>query len=291
MSSTKSSAAKMKRLIMILGGKGGTGKTLFCRLLYYFLVRQGVDVLGFDADIENPEFRGYHKESNHPVNLLNFLERKKAAQLLTTLYEKKPAIAMIDMPGASGRATREQMQAFGIFQAAEQLGYRLTIVTVLNNNFNTINSFNTMLGFCDDQADYVAVKSQVWAQDGLTFNRWEQSETRQKFTQLQGIEIDLPILDANAFDVLHGGEQLEGEGETQKATPQRSFFQYQEIPYGDLLLTQSFLNESRLHLEQAAPYLGLTSPLPIVDAFADTAPASSKGQKKSTKAEAPANAS
>ncbi|MEO0336854.1 MAG: hypothetical protein AAF202_10685, partial [Pseudomonadota bacterium] len=49
-----------KRINLILGGKGGTGKTLFARLLFYTLSNANIKVIGIDSDIENPEFAKYH---------------------------------------------------------------------------------------------------------------------------------------------------------------------------------------------------------------------------------------
>jgi hypothetical protein len=248
----------LKRVVMILGGKGGTGKTLFCRSLYYALITAKVNVLGFDTDIENPEFEEYHAQSTHPVTLLNFLETSEAKEFFTKLDIHKPEAVLVDMPGASGRATREQMDQFGIFDIAKELGYRLTISTVLSNSYTPISSFQTMLEFCGDRADYVAVKSQLWNQGSLTFERWETSEVRQTFLDLRGIEIDMPILEASVFDTLH-----------EKAL---SFLNYADVAFGDRLLIDSFLRRNQIELNQAAKYLGLPS-----------AKASTKSTSKSTK--------
>lgn len=242
-------AKDLKRLIMILGGKGGTGKTLYCRLLHYYLVTLGVKDQAFDADIENPEFEEYHANTAHQVRAIDFLDVGKAKELFTTIDKHKPDVVLMDMPGASGKATRGQMDRFGIFQIAEKLGYRLTIVTVLNNAYNNINSLDIMLDFCQDRADYVAVKSLYWQQGTLTFERWENSSTRQKFLELGGIEIEMPVLETSVYDEMHG------KGEN----PALSFFEYEKLPFGDRLLIESFLERSKPQLDLAAKYLGIPS--------------------------------
>jgi hypothetical protein len=234
-----------KRIVLILGGKGGTGKTLFCRLVYYFLIKAAVNCRAFDADTENPEFAEYHEKTPHPVQLLDFLEVGEAKSLFTDLDRVRPHVALLDMPGASGKQTREQIQRFGLFQIAQQLGYRVTIATVLNNAYNTINSLQSMLDFCGQQADYLVIKSQLWEQGSLTFDRWQQSETRQHFNTLKGIEITMPILDLSTFDALH--EQL------------CPFFQRDRVSFGDQILVDSFLDLSLPQIERAAPYLGYPS--------------------------------
>jgi CobQ/CobB/MinD/ParA nucleotide binding domain len=235
-------ASPPKRIILILGGKGGTGKTLFCRLVYYALIKAGVNCLAFDADTENPEFAEYHERTEHPVRMLDFLEVAEAKTLFTELDRSRPEVALLDMPGASGKQTREQMERFGLFNIAHQLGYRVTIATVLNTAYNTINSLDTMVQFCADRADYLIVKSQLWNQGSLSFERWDKSATQQACAALRGIEINLPVLEASAFDALH--EQSV------------SFFQRDVLGFGDQILVDSFLDLSQPQIEQAAPYLG-----------------------------------
>jgi hypothetical protein len=236
-----------KRIILILGGKGGTGKTLFCRLVYYYLLNAQVNCLAFDADTENPEFAEYHSETPHPVKLLDFLDVGEAKRLFTELEQTRPQVALLDMPGASGKQTREQIDRFGLFNIAEKLGYRVTIATVLNTAYNTINSLDTMMQFGKMRADYLIVKSQLWNQGTLTFDRWEVSETRQRCLEWKGIEIDLPVLEASAFDALH-----------EKSIP---FFQPDKLGFGDRILVDSFLDLSQPHILKAAPYLGYPSPV------------------------------
>lgn len=236
-----------KRIILGLGGKGGTGKTLFCRLLYYCLVENGLDVLGLDADIENPEFFQYHQEvEGHEVQQLEFLEVGYAKDFFTQLKDENPDAALLDMPGASSEATRDQIDRFGLFDIAADLGYRVTIVAVLNNGYPAIASLAAMMEHCGEQADYVVVRSELWNQGSLNYSRWDDSETRQQFKELKGIEISMPVLEISTFDVMHEAAV--------------SFFKVAELPYGDQLLADSFVSRGRLQIRQAGRYFGLSEP-------------------------------
>ena len=64
---------------MILGGKGGTGKTAFLRLLLDMWVSLDINYLAYDADTENPELYEYYKEFGTGVRLLNFLDVAEAS--------------------------------------------------------------------------------------------------------------------------------------------------------------------------------------------------------------------
>ena len=254
-----------KRLILILGGKGGTGKTLFCRVLYYYLLKDKINCKGYDADIENTEFYEIHTKSSNPVEPLNFLAIEDAKTLFTLLHDKKPDVALVDMPGASGAGTRDQLDLFGVFGIIKELGYRLTIATVMNNTFNPINSLDAMLRFCGTQSDYLVVKSQLYSQGALNFNRWEVSKTRKLLQEMKGLEIDLPVLEPSVFDVIH---ELN-----------LSFFDMDKLPFGDRILADSFLARTLPELQRAGEYLGF----PVAAAKTTSAKASdAKGAEAKT---------
>lgn len=234
-----------KKVLLTLGGKGGTGKTLFCRTLYHFLQSEGVHVVGLDADRENPEFWDYHKEDTTPVHQLNFLSVDGARKFMSRLEEHKPEVVLLDMPGASGAATRDQFRRFDIFNTLkhELSDYEITVVTVLNDSYNTISSLGAMMESFGEQAHYVAVMSRFWVEGSAPFKRWMASDRLELFTQLKGKEIEMPILEPVVFDVLH-----------EKAW---SFSKMNELGLGDRILLRSYLTRSRSNFDAASDYLGI----------------------------------
>jgi CobQ/CobB/MinD/ParA nucleotide binding domain len=191
----------MKRIVMILGGKGGTGKTAFTRLLLDVLHSQGISYLGYDADTENPELFEYYQDFGSGVRLLNFIEVAEAKRFFTEIKAASPNVIVVDMPGASSNKTREIISKFGLFKIAGDLGYRVSLVTVLNLGYSVITSLKAMVEFCGNQADYVVVKNLCWDK-GLGFQRWDNSKTRVAISELQGVEIELPELEYSTFDML-----------------------------------------------------------------------------------------
>lgn len=167
----------MKRIVMILGGKGGTGKTAFNRLLLDVLHTKGTNYLAYDADTENPELYEYYQNFGTGVRLLNFLDVAEAKRFFTEVKTNGPDVVVLDMPGASGNKTREIIKKFGLFKIASDLGYRVTLVAVINLGYAVINSLRAMAEFCGDSADYVVVKNLCWDK-GLGFQRWDSSKTR-----------------------------------------------------------------------------------------------------------------
>lgn len=236
----------MKRIVIILGGKGGTGKTALMRLLIDLLHTKGINYLAYDADTENPELYEYYKEFGTGVRLLNFLEVAEAKRFFTEIKTEAPDVVVLDMPGASGNKTREIITKFGLFKIASDLGYRVTIVTVLNLGYPVINSLRAMVEFCGEKVDYVVVKNLCWDK-GLGFQRWDNSKTKVAVAELKGIEIEMPELEYSTFDVV-----------LEQGLPYSAATESNGFPYGDYLLVSGFLDQAKPELELAGEYLGLS---------------------------------
>ncbi|WP_341532262.1 hypothetical protein WKK05_41325 (plasmid) [Nostoc sp. UHCC 0302] len=268
----------MKRIVMILGGKGGTGKTAFTRLLLDVIHSKGINYSAYDADTENPELYEYYQNFGSGVRLLNFLEVAEAKRFFTEIKAESPDSIIVDMPGASSNKTREIISKFGLFKIAGDLGYRVTLVTVLNLGYSVITSLKTMAEFCGDKADYVVVKNLCWDK-GSGFQRWENSKTSAAIAELKGIEIEMPELDYSTFDTL-----------TEKGLPYSAATEENGFPFGDYLLVSGFLDQAKPELEKAGDYLGLQQPEVIPAAEPSktstskqvkaTASTSRRGQKK-----------
>lgn len=232
----------------MLGGKGGTGKTAFGRLLTDELHRLGIKYQAFDADTENPDFHGFYKDFGSGVELLNIFDIPQAKNFFTRLKEVNPDVVVVDMPGASGEKLRETIRAFNLFKVAENLGYRCTIVSVLNLSRSPVASLRAMYDSCGSQADYVVVRNLCWAKAN-EFTRWDGSETRKLVREVKGIEIELPNLETSVFDTLEDENTAFCE-----ATEENGF------PFGDFLMVDAFLSLARPELEKASEYLGLNLP-------------------------------
>lgn len=234
-----------KKVVLILGGKGGTGKTLFCRTLFHILKGEGIHTVGLDGDRENPEFWEYHKDEANSVIRLDFLDVDDARLFVTRLDESQPQVAILDMPGASGAATREQFARFNLFHTlkSDLNGYEVTVVSIMNNCFNAIGSLRMMMDSFGEQAQYVAVLSDFWAMGKNPFQRWKGSKRREQFLQLGGKEITMPMLELEVFDTLH--EQV------------FPFSKLNDLPLGDRVLLRSYLTRARASFDAAHDYLGI----------------------------------
>lgn len=277
--------SSQKRMLLVLGGKGGVGKTLFCRLLFFYFQQAKANFAAFDADRENPELHTLHANCEPAVRPFNFLDVNQAKMFLGYLEESQPETVFLDMPAASSHGVREQFQRFDLLNLAmdPSLGYRITVVGVLNHSYHAMGSLSEMMEAFGDQADYVAVLSEMWTADGHNFELWYDSKERELFETLKGVEVKMPLLELSSLHALH-----------RQNLP---FARAGELTIGDRVIIRSFLNRTRALFDPAAAYLALP-PLedwkPVSFNPAESKPTASKSKTskaKSTRAKSAAASS
>lgn len=234
-----------KRLLLVLGGKGGVGKTFLCRVLFFFFCHSKCPFAAFDADRENPEFHHLHAQSEPTVQPFNFLDVAKTKLFISFLEENQPSTVLVDMPAASSHGMREQFQRFDLLNAVmdDALGYRITVIGMLNHNYHAIASLAEMMEEFGDLADYVVILSDMWKMDGHDYELWFESEERLLFQSLNGVEVPMPLLELSSFHELH-----------KRNLP---FSETHSLGFGDRIIIRGFLNRTRGLFEPAASYLAL----------------------------------
>lgn len=254
---SQSTTQSQRRVNLILGGKGGTGKTLAARLLYYALVKEGVKTVGIDSDTENPEFVLFHADtSKHGVMALDFADLAQSKKIIDVLggryqNEKLPHLMtqlpadaiVIDMPAASGKSCREQFDALDLIEECRGWNYQVNVITVLNTGASVLQSLGAMMDYCGDKVNYIAVKSLFWKYSNEGFVRWDHSPVRERFNDFKGQEIEMPVLPPTTFDALQ-----------ERYT---SFFDLESVDLGDQVLARSFLKRGLFQIQKIAPVLGI----------------------------------
>lgn len=190
---------KMKRFVIVTGDKGGVGKSTFARALFDFYISQKFPCVGYDADTRNPQLeRHFCKELVHCVNIF---ERGGADRLLTDLETAVPALVLVDMPAQSGGYFTKFEKEMSFFDSLKELGYRVTMVSVLNRVIDSVNVLNTLHQYCKEKVDYVVVKNLFYsADDGSRFERYNEWEGRKKLIDGGAVEIEIKDLFFKTYD-------------------------------------------------------------------------------------------
>jgi hypothetical protein len=183
-----------KRIIFVTGNKGGTGKTTFARGLLDVYQQLGINCQAYDTDRGGPQLHRHYPQAT-TIDL-----SRDAQQWLETLKRDRSDIVLVDMSAGSGIWVEQLAQHLNLIQVATELGWRLTLVSVVANGKDALNALQVLLDEFGDQVDYVAVKNAATMRSDS--DRFATSSTRQHLCQLQGAEITMPKLFHSAYDAI-----------------------------------------------------------------------------------------
>lgn len=193
-------AKHQKRMILVTGNKGGTGKSTFSRGLLDVYTHLGLSCHAYDSDTQNPQlFRHYDKSIG--VSRIDIALRGGADVLLDDLEQSKAAVVLVDLPAGSGNSFEHYERDVQLISSASELGYRLTVVSVLSRVKDSVNALRLLMEFCGDRVDYIAVKNLHFG-EADKFKRFDQSKAKVQFLTLGGVEIAMPDLFDDTYDVI-----------------------------------------------------------------------------------------
>ena len=235
----------MRRLVAITADKGGTGKSTFARLYAHYLIARDINALAIDCDPRNAQlYRHYHRAFANGVSTVNLTQNSDVNRLLDTLAEDYPVI-LLDLPAGIGELIELLETKLALSQVAQENGYRLTFVTVLNRGRDCVNSLRSLIEAFGEQADHVVVKNLHFGAVEK-FKRFDQSKTKE-ILQAQGAQIiTMPELDDDVVDVLDD-----------KSLTYSAALQAGVCSISTRTWVKSFLSDAEPGFNQAAVYLGL----------------------------------
>lgn len=194
-------ACPKKRFVIVTGDKGGVGKSTFARGLFDFYIKNKLPCIGYDADTRNPQLERHF--SSDLVRCVNIFERGGADRLLTDLEEEPSPLVLLDMPAQSGGYFTKFESEISFFALLDELGYRVTMASVLNRVVDSVNVLNVLYDYCGDRVDYVVVKNLFYsADDASRFERYNEWEGRKNLVAAGAIEIEIKDLFYKTYDFL-----------------------------------------------------------------------------------------
>lgn len=213
MTATKSKSQKTqteetklnRRIILVTGDKGGTGKSLTSRLLLDVLRDKNRNCLAYDCDQSNPQLARHYGKLSSGVKGLKLNERGGADALQDDLEKFSPEVSLVDLPAGAAEYFEGIAKDIRLFQNAEAFGYRITMVSVLGRVKDSVVQLKRLISFCEDRVDYVIAKNLYWGSEDK-FTRYNNSKTRQLVEELGGKEICIPELFDDIFDVIDAND-------------------------------------------------------------------------------------
>ena len=194
--------AKRKTLVWVTGGKGGTGKSTFARGLLDILRSLGLTVVAIDGDRENSQLFRYYQNSGTGVVKTGLAERDGGDDILEAMELGEADVILADV-AAGGSQILSRLQDESMFLSiAEEMGYDITVVSVLSPIKDSINMLKEALETTDGfGVRHVAVKNLHFDEaDG--FALFEGSKTREQLQAAGGVVLEMRDLLPKTYSAL-----------------------------------------------------------------------------------------
>lgn len=182
---------KMKRVIWVTGGKGGTGKSTFARGALDTLLTAGVNVAAFDGDPENAQLHRYYQGMGKGVVRTELAQRDGGDDILQVMEEQKPDVILADVAaGGSQILMRLEDESLFLSDMAE-MGYAFTVVSVLSPIKDSVKMLKEAMDTTQGHGvQHVAVKNLHFG-DADEFELLDKSKTKGRFEETGGVVLSM----------------------------------------------------------------------------------------------------
>jgi hypothetical protein len=169
-----------KRLILILNGKGGVGKSFFAVNFVQYLKDRQIDHAAFDSDDENSTLKRFHSE----VGFINANQPPEIDQMVHALADHE--VVVVDCRAASTRIFLDYFAETELTTVLANLGAGLTIACPVNHELDSIHQIQRLVNALAGKVDFLIIRNEV---HGEGFDLFDKSKLRQKLTDLGAREI------------------------------------------------------------------------------------------------------
>ena len=161
-----------KRLVLILNGKGGVGKSFFAVNFVQYLKDKGISHTACDCDNENSTLKRFHGEA---VEFLD-LSRPRGLDAMLRAFEKADLV-VVDCRAASTEVFFDYFDEIDLRATLEALSVGLTLVMPVNHEADSVDQFQRIVNKLEDACAYVVLRNQVHDD---TFAVYDQSVIRKR---------------------------------------------------------------------------------------------------------------
>jgi len=173
----------MKRLDLILNGKGGVGKSFFAVNFIQFLKDKGIAHIAIDSDNENSTLKRFHPETR----FLDLGNRREMDAIFTAL--EKSNLVVVDCRAASTDLFLDFFTEVELAEVLKSLGATLTLVVPVNHELDSVDQVQRLAEQLGKTVGYVVVRN---AAHSDSFALFDSAEVRVRLkSELGGREITM----------------------------------------------------------------------------------------------------
>jgi cellulose biosynthesis protein BcsQ len=159
----------MKRLDLILNGKGGVGKSFFAVNFVQFLKDKGIAHIAIDSDNENSTLKRFHPDAQ----FLDLGNRRELDRIFTAL--EKANLVVMDCRAASTDVFVDYFTEIDLATVLNAMGAALTLVMPVNHEADSVDQIQRLADRFGTQCNYLVVRN---AAHSDSFALFESSEVR-----------------------------------------------------------------------------------------------------------------
>lgn len=200
----KSVDRKPKRnryLVLVTGGKGGTGKSTFARGFLDVLRAHDIDVSAFDGDPSNSQLYRYYKGDGSGVSRIELGNRGEDI-LLDDIEQKTADVILVDIAAGGNQTLANLEKSVRLLSNATEMGYQVVIVSVLSRIKDSVNLLRATMGMtAGHDVRHVAVKN-LYFGEADRFRLFDDSQTKERLLEDDGIVLNMPELSDDTYEAL-----------------------------------------------------------------------------------------
>ena len=186
----------MKRLDLILNGKGGVGKSFFAVNFVQFLKDKGITHVAIDSDNENSTLKRFHPDTR----FLDLDNRRELDGIFGAL--EKANLVVMDCRAASTDLFIDYFAEIDLPAVLTAMGAALTLVMPVNHESDSVDQIQRLADQFGKQCGYVVVRN---AAHSDSFALFESSEVRAQLKDRLGArEISMTRLQDWLVEALNG---------------------------------------------------------------------------------------
>lgn len=167
----------MKRLDLILNGKGGVGKSFFAVNFVQFLKDKGIPHVAIDSDNENSTLKRFHPD----VRFIDLSNRRELDGVFAALEQSE--LVVMDCRAASTDLFIDYFDEIDLSATLNALGATLTLAMPVNHEADSVDQIQRLVDYFKKQCAYVVVRN---AAHSSSFSLFESSEVRAQLTKKLG---------------------------------------------------------------------------------------------------------
>lgn len=228
-----------KRLVIVDGGKGGVGKSMWTRGFLQTCIDEKRRIVAVDADNSNPDLLRYYGEDGEhcQIQQLNifkdgsidrfFDQVKRMMEPELDTYNQLPppeSLFLLELPPQSRQIFKKFIEQEFLETAANDYDIRVTMVVVISRVSDSVKQLIDLYSFCGNQVDYIVVRNLFYGEES-EFSRYSNSSIVQEIKQellkagIPLFDITMPDLLEYAYDYLDEKSLSFSEGIKQKELP------------------------------------------------------------------------